>query len=93
MLHVHGRSVSELSWCVSRNISVRLLIISRAAQQLIKKGEKLDPITKMPPMVEFDPELFIRPTPYVKNLVDRVLELNAVETNQLCEKLRVRTRY
>lgn len=46
----------------------------------------------MPPMVEFDPELFLRPTPYVKNLVDRVLELNAVETNHLCEKLRVSKR-
>jgi hypothetical protein len=43
----------------------------------------------MPPMIEFSQELFLRPTPYVKNLVDRVLELNAIETNHLCEGLRV----
>lgn len=84
------RPVTEISWWVRQQATrQRRLTPVRAAHQLIKKGEKLEPVKKMPPMVEFDPELFLRPTPYVKNLVDRVLELNAVEANHLCERLRV----
>lgn len=58
-----------------------------------EKGETLEPITKMPPLVEFKEDLFLRPTPYVKNLVDRTLELNAIETYQLLEAIRVYSIY
>jgi large subunit ribosomal protein L7/L12 len=67
-------------------------LLSRAAQYLLKKGEVLEPVTpeNRPPMVEFSPELLLRPTPYVKNLADRTLELTQIEMNQLSERLRVR---
>lgn len=75
MARMQRRFVSELSW---------------ASEMLRKKGEALTPVEVMPPLIEFTTELFLRPTPYVKNLVDRVLELNAVETHQLSEKIRIR---